>query len=451
MEKLQVSSVDELRNLISSLPNECLFRGQNKSYLDENNQVSMPTSMSRHGCVPPLMLKWSYYAALSIRTALGMTDNKLDLHYSQAILQHYGWRSFYIDASASPFVSAWFASHQYSSNRVINACEDCHENYIKLIHETAHYSASEDECYLYVISKTKLQNHNVGVYDLTEHEADNCRPRFHAQDAWMLGPLANKLPHETITAVISGPCNVFSEFASINGYKCTNDLFPNTDEDPIYKHLLSVPWMELNPEADTAFFARELQLPEYGETFFKFHPASTAFIRSFWIFNKSHQPTSPLDKACFFLVPEYAFYGQPQPETPIFTKLNALLVEHETIIFESEGVIRHPEFHDSSFYMKGIILQKYDDGTVHVCELEADHPGTQLHGWSITQGWFYSISRNGQWIRRARAEDCPCGNDLRHELHFWTIIRFEDLLTDGDIEQYSERIYKHSDVNITNC
>ncbi len=63
------------------------------------------------------------------------------LAFNQALLQHYGWRSFYVDCSACASVAAWFASHTFSQKNVIKLCEDCDELAIMMIKIRADYMA----------------------------------------------------------------------------------------------------------------------------------------------------------------------------------------------------------------------------------------------------------------------------------------------------------------------
>lgn len=92
-----IKSVDELEAHFSKYKSGYLFRGQVKHYLDSNGFTSIPTSFSRHGCIPDVMFKWMHCAKAMIRGFTGVDYFNIDLELSQAILQHYGWRSFYVD------------------------------------------------------------------------------------------------------------------------------------------------------------------------------------------------------------------------------------------------------------------------------------------------------------------------------------------------------------------
>ena len=76
-----------------------LYRGQTKHYGGLNSPAIM-TSFDRHGCIPPKMMKWSYYAHGALKYALGHAVDSME--FVQAVLQHYGWRSFYLDLTSRP-------------------------------------------------------------------------------------------------------------------------------------------------------------------------------------------------------------------------------------------------------------------------------------------------------------------------------------------------------------
>src|SRR5690606_8167371 len=116
-----------------------LFRGQTKHYVDANGNPSIPTSFQRLGCIPPLMFAWSHYAKSLLRAFTGGRYHDFSIGTSQAILQHYGWRSFYVDLTRSPAVACWFAAHRYADKVTIEMCENFEEDPVWLISRIAQY------------------------------------------------------------------------------------------------------------------------------------------------------------------------------------------------------------------------------------------------------------------------------------------------------------------------
>ena len=110
MENLLITTIEELRVVEQRFASGFLFRGQVKHYFDETGAPSFPTSFERKGCVPPLMQKWLYFARALLRAVSEDKYEDISDEFVQAILQHYGWRSFYIDLTKSLAVACWFAA-----------------------------------------------------------------------------------------------------------------------------------------------------------------------------------------------------------------------------------------------------------------------------------------------------------------------------------------------------
>lgn len=445
MDNIIVSSVEELKTCLNSLPTETLFRGQTKHYTTDDGAVSMPTSFSRHGCIPPLQHKWTHYARFVLRVLSGSDGVDLDIHLPQAVLQHYGWRSFFIDASASAEVSAWFASHAFTDSDVFNLCEDCFEESIISVHQEASYVPVDATVFLYALSREYLSDHDIKCFDLTEIDAKDFQPRFHTQSAWLIGPLRDTLPPDCVCACISGPATVFADFASTAGYSKTSDLFPSRKEDFLLKLLLSVPWESVGRDSHMPFFTRGLRLPEYDYTVIKNHPVNVAFFSPFWVADDRGPTDSPLAKAVFFRTPEQLFYGRPTDNSPSRPNVRTVLNKYSSLVIESKGILRHPEFHLKSEYMKGVYIRLVDAETVEVCELVIDHPGSQVAGAGISEGWYYKIDQQQAWTRHRHSDECPCKNNLLHLHHMWIITHFERLLDEGKFIERSRLDYTHED------
>jgi hypothetical protein len=102
METVECNTEDELAVFFDSLPPGVLLRGQTKEYFRVDGGPDIRTSFDRHGCVPARMLKWWHYSRAILSTYVKGFDGLTDLATDQAILQHYGWRSFFLDATTAP-------------------------------------------------------------------------------------------------------------------------------------------------------------------------------------------------------------------------------------------------------------------------------------------------------------------------------------------------------------
>ncbi|WP_194578434.1 FRG domain-containing protein, partial [Vibrio anguillarum] len=124
------------------------------------------------------MFKWTHYAKAMIRAFSGANYFDIDFEISQAILQHYGWRSFYVDLTKSPQIAAWFASNVFEEKKSIHMCEDLDENPVWLVHKTAKYTESSSTGHIYVIDLLALSTLGIKVHDLTLLQGDEGKLRF---------------------------------------------------------------------------------------------------------------------------------------------------------------------------------------------------------------------------------------------------------------------------------
>jgi hypothetical protein len=109
---LEAETTNQLAAIFAKYDGDVLYRGQLKDYGSETAS-GIRTSFDRNGCSPPTMLKWAHYAEFALRQLLPNPDVIDGIEFVQAVLQHYGWSSFFLDASADPTMSAWFAGHAW--------------------------------------------------------------------------------------------------------------------------------------------------------------------------------------------------------------------------------------------------------------------------------------------------------------------------------------------------
>ncbi|MET1080683.1 MAG: hypothetical protein ABWY06_21950 [Pseudomonas sp.] len=418
MQQLNANTIEELQNLIAQFGDEVLFRGQNSRY-GEIDRPSIVTSFDRQGCIPSEMLKWSRYAKNVLRVFLeGHMD---DLGFQQALLQHYGWRSFYIDCSSNPAVGAWFASHKYLDNITVEISEDCEEQPVMLRKRAARYEFEEGNGYIYVLDKTIAAE--VGLVDLAALTIEGSRPRTTAQAAWLLGPLRNKpVPHGCFLAQISANRAILRDFAASHGLTDTNSLFPPVAEDPILKALLGLPWSEI-PSAQGSrisipAFKRALELPEYHPSFVKIAWPNTAFFRG----EKISETLIPVDGltngGISINVPEIVLFGSANIDTPMnFPHVEALVNEHNAVLFEIDALIQHVNMGHLALYQKGICVMARGPDLYELCELLVEHPGQKTTRAGVNHGIYYRKQPNGLWIREPNEQECSCGNSAVHDMH----------------------------------
>jgi hypothetical protein len=441
MKQIKASSAAELRAIIGDQGGDALYRGQT-SYYGKPGEPSVVTSFDRHGCIPGRMLKWSRYATNVLEVFTKGQANTLE--FDQALLQHYGWRSFYIDCSAEAGVGAWFAAHRYSERGVIEMSEDYEERPVWLRKRMAQYDFEEGDGHLYVLDKEVSAR--IGLADLAAIKIEGSRSRTEAQSAWLIGPLRNQpLPTECFRAHVVADRAIFRDYAAEQGFTNTNSLFPPVAEDPILHALLSLPWREIKGVADAKFpipaFERALDLPEYQDSFVKIAWPRTAFFRGESVADGFKSIDGDPVGGVVVKVPDIVLFGTADKETPMRFPNVEKLLENGTAVFEIDDLIQHANLGHMTFYQKGIgVIPR--DGLFEVCELVVQHPGLDMTGAGFNRGWFYRVDAEGLWTRESHPEECDCGSALVHELHISALHIAEAFLREPEGFDEPERVLR---------
>lgn len=426
MKRIRVESIEQLREAIALFPPGAIFRGQATHYGKNDGSPVIGTSFDRKGCIPPEMIKWSNYARSILKPILRTPD--ISLEFTHAILQHYGWTSWYVDCTMNPAVAAWFASHEYNEDRSSGIFEDYQERPVWLEYRFSHYDYLDGEAHFYVLD-SNLAARDSGLTDLSAITIPGARSRAEAQSAWLIGPLANRnVPENVFWAHVSGPRAVFRDFAEENGLFSTHDLFPSVDEDPILDVLLSLPWKQIgdlgNKSSSLPICRRSLSLPEYQHLKFKIAPPSVAFYNGTSIGNPSS------GKGIVVPVGQDVLYGSPEPgDPPCFPKVTALVRQHGSVAFECAELLRHPHLISRSTYQKGVAVVEEPNGVIALGELVVEHPGLDLISSGISRPWFYRADPNGTWTKESHPEECDCGDDSCHLRHLESLKIVEWMLS----------------------
>lgn len=407
----------------------------------------MKTSMAREGCIPDNQFKWSHYASFVLQARFGHGEDP-ERHREQALLQHYGWRSFFIDASANPAVSAWFASHKFDDNTTFALADDCHQQPVMTIHQAATYEFHGGSGYLYAISIDKLSEAGVKTFDLASIAPQVPRLRPNVQAAWLIGPLAEDLPVAAIVMMIKAPAAILAEYARQSGLQAVEDLFPTRREDSILHLFLSIPWQRLIEQDPFAAgplpspFQRGLRLPEYDFDPVRRHPPEVAFFRPFWIARRHEPGQLPFGQALFCCVPETIFYARRLDGDSTLRHLRRLLSKRPIVILESSHLMRYPPFDRDFAYTKGVCVRQWPDGLVEIGDFGLDHPGTLVDGLWVNRGRYYQWTDEDALSPVAHPEECPCHFELRHSHHLSSLMILDDMLASNAFRQIGEREFQ---------
>ena len=444
MDELQCETLEELSLAIERYGPGVLFRGQAQHHLRSDGLPSLSTSFQRQGCVPDLMIKWTYYAKRALQHLVHGWKDTGDTATDQAILQHYGFRSFFLDASGDPRVAAWFASNSFRSEIRVNLVEDCFEDPVWLCTRSAWFTPTEDIGHLYLISQKSLRRLGIQAVHLSEIATGEGAPRYVRQDAYMVGPLIQSgLSGECILCHITAPAVVLSKYSANNS---TEWLFPKPSDDPVYRELLAMPWEKMRnvPNNGLESFRRSLELPEYSSHLQKHMPARSAMYRPFWTRDLPPPPECQTSTKMIQLLCGSSLYHGASPPRFILPEINKLLKEYDEISIELDGLVYHGM---GTQYGKGIGIVKMPENIVCVFEYGIDHPGLRIMGIGRFYGLHYRIDSNGSWERVTHEDDCTCGSD--HPENFSLLGRVDRSLKDQWLEYVKPGLYVQSGVEPT--
>jgi hypothetical protein len=92
-----------IREIRKTIPEEnmLLFRGESKLYEKMLSGKARPDSY----IIPEVENGWNTIVSR-------IADSKNDIKFKQAILQHYGFPTYYLDFTSDPIIAAWFACNE---------------------------------------------------------------------------------------------------------------------------------------------------------------------------------------------------------------------------------------------------------------------------------------------------------------------------------------------------
>lgn len=445
MKYFRIQSIEKLNDIMSNYKSGYFFRGQCQHYTHDNDgSVSIPSSFERHGCVPPQMFKWTHYAKAILR-AVGVGNyNDVDFKTTQAILQHYGWRSFYIDITKSENIAYWFASNKHSDKKYTqHMCEDIEENSVILFHNEAYYNPSPLVTgHIYVIDKLALESLNLGVYDLDSINAENGQFRFHSQRACLCDCIQGFLPEQVISAHLEIDTEILEHVCQSSGLSSTESLFPFENHDHILRMLLSLPWKRIESDFPIPFYGRTLDLPNYNVSFNKRLNSGTILFSQHSVREEYvNLDENIFSQAVFIDVPETFYYTTP--EHIELKHIADLISKNDIVVIEYDSIVVHPEIRDGYEVEKGICIRRHSNNEWEVSGLSLEHPSSIINGVIISTGWRYKID-NGKFQLLQSDENCPCNNDLRHNRHIDVLYLLEYNFNKGSIHVVNDKhfIYK---------
>ncbi|RZK01036.1 MAG: FRG domain-containing protein [Flavobacterium sp.] len=202
-----------------------LFRGQTRLYDKIRSGRARPDTI----VVPEVENGWNTIVNR-------LTRKNSTTKFNQAILQHYGLPTFYIDLTSDPLTAAWFACNRYQELEPTMWIG----NTFRFQDETTYNPIKDEKGYVFVL---EIPDHKEMVeknelFDLTREDIF-LRPQH--QSAFLMLDQPPRLPN---------PNSFIIETLEIDRTKFTcsktlKELFPNPKNDKGYGSLLDVPYVQL--------------------------------------------------------------------------------------------------------------------------------------------------------------------------------------------------------------
>lgn len=219
---------EAIKRIQSTIPNTSLllFRGESEKYTEMRSGKARPKAYD----IPELENGWNTIVGRLVK------DKNRSTEYKQAILQHYGYPTFYLDLTNNPLVAAWFATNKYTKLEPIKWIGEIG---LRLHDRTTYNKINDGIGYLHILEipnyKTLIDDNL--LFDITN---ENFFIRPQKQFAFLMLDKDSRIcdPNAFVIRTFEIDRSEFcSSFDII-------DLFPLPDKDLGYNSLLDVPFVK---------------------------------------------------------------------------------------------------------------------------------------------------------------------------------------------------------------
>jgi hypothetical protein len=253
MNRVKVFSVTEFQATLSKINSACkdsmlVYRGQTKDRPMIPSARRQPKDEALAKAMPILNHVWESFVDSMLnelqKAALGKMHNRVAA--GMALLQHYGFRSWFVDVSHKPQVALWFALHEFIPSAALVKSTDCYrgssESPFLLDHAFAQVKTARYE-------RTRTGSGFVYVLGLEPKYSQllldlrTCLPRsvlrVHRQAA---SGLLEPLDGRTIDSLVVAKMEVAATLNLAPDLNC-EWLFPGPEKDKAYRMFLRVPYL----------------------------------------------------------------------------------------------------------------------------------------------------------------------------------------------------------------
>lgn len=451
MKFTRIDTIEDYIKVIDKYKNESFcFRGQVNHFELSDGLTSFITSFQKNGCNPFYMFKWTYFSQEILRNYC-QEDWEQNLNemeqqtYSQAILQHYGWRSFFVDITTDIKVASWFACNKYSDHTTFAMVEDAFEEPLIEVQKTVSYETKQDTYgYIYVFNKDNLSmSKDYHFVNLLTNNIFNDNTRPFRQKGCLFGGQNKDNRHlsedlnKCLVDILEVKVNVLGALTKDEGLN-QNYLFPSFEEDYIYASFIGLPRTILDNDT-LPFYKPSLDIPVYDNFFIKRNPLEIAFYSNFWIADENFElyakqmedTADTLLNITFIKIDEFWLYAKSlssdaNPILSILEQLGDFVLEFDypCRIFEEEFTT----------YKKGVRCKIDNEGDIAISELTIEHPSSSMSGFSFNFPIYYRLDTNNNLQEIKKPDSCPCNNPQRHRQNLELTLNFCDAIDKQQIK-----------------
>ncbi len=246
---VRISTIEELQAIVRRIQKahpdlKLVFRGQTHNH-DPVASAGRNSSNSRVNAGEAVIQSMWDLAASNLLAKYCISDKPRHMLAEMAILQHYGFKSWFVDVTSDPIIAAWFATHRYTATQ--NMAQPMpldKDNYpskylvdraISVISCAKYVRNANNDGYFYVFG---LSQGYIDTFFLSNIFTGDAL-RIHRQKAGELIVPYDRTPISSLvleTIVIDNSIILPEEITS-------EYLFPFPSEDLLYRDLLRIPYV----------------------------------------------------------------------------------------------------------------------------------------------------------------------------------------------------------------
>jgi|GEM_PF-2971603 len=457
---ITVQTYDELINIVNKIQpskndHAIVFRGQCENY------GTVVTSMAREGCHYTKTFRWNILSSkIANKYILGKKETRDRFSgpssLTAAILQHYGYRMFFLDVTSDINVAIYFASNSFNMNPIFyKAIIDNHE--LSKAVKCARYDASKNEYgYIYVFEVPIANNYDPqqhGEYvDLSKVMPKSCR-RIFRQQCGLIFSRWRREDKGDLKDFLVKKIRIKNPLSGIPKTKQFSQryLFPDPNDDLFYKELLEAPFIQW--DLDTDIFEKIIDVPEYISGASPTQDENETYRKLDKVYMPSHY-FYEFKKQCDHYRSNGGFEVELNESKYLLLNADPILLLAPIDLYVNETIIRDP----NKYPVEKLSIK--DDWTNIFIELSPEeilydyNPNSQGRGlWVIRKDNYYFVAQcvfedkgfamysgmryerlaDGHFKILPHETNCPCDNKERHYSFL--------LQTLSIIEQYKSKNY----------